>query len=100
MREVGEVVDWGEGFEGEAVVEGELGGGDYAEAFGEVEVVWGVVSGCKLVSWFLYISLEGISFWKIERNIGTDMNAQSCCTEERNLQHLKSLKGLDIDRCW
>lgn len=34
------MVDWGPGFCGEEVVEWELGGGDYAEAFGEVEVVY------------------------------------------------------------
>lgn len=36
------VLDWAPGgFDGEEVVDWELGGGDYAEAFGEVEVVLG-----------------------------------------------------------
>lgn len=34
VREAGYVLDWGPGFKGEKVVDGELGGGDDAETAG------------------------------------------------------------------
>ena len=48
MGHPGEVLDWGPGFCGEEVVEGELGSSDYAEAFCEVEVVYEEVVSCAL----------------------------------------------------
>lgn len=41
MGHAGYMLEWGPGLCGEEVVEWELGGGDYAEAFSEVEVVYG-----------------------------------------------------------
>lgn len=39
MGHAREILDWGPGFCGEEIVEGELGSGDDAEAFGQVEVI-------------------------------------------------------------